>query len=76
MVIWDRIVRRKKDAKINIEGVKNKYAFKHIGKNGFKGLNATFSLQYNVMPHVGLLTYGEAGRTEPIPFPPAQQQVR
>ena len=33
----------------------------------------TFSLKYNVMPYVGLLTMGEAARTtEPLPFPPAQ----
>jgi len=76
VVIWDRIIRRKKDARINVESLKNKYAFKEISQKGFRGLNATYSLQYNVMPYVGLLTYGEAGRTEPIPFPPRQEQVR
>lgn len=31
---------------------------------------AHYSLKYNVMPYVGLLTYGEAARTpEPITFP-------
>jgi len=74
--LWDRIVRRARDAKINVEGLKNKYAFRAVDTKGFRGLNATYSLQYNIMPHVGLLTYGEAGRTEPIPFPARQQQVR
>ena len=31
---------------------------------------AHYSLKYNVMPYVGVLTYGEAARTsEPVPFP-------
>ena len=110
MVLWDRIVRRKKDARINVEGLKNKYALKAMDKKGFRcvyrafvsytvadlissGLNATFSLQYNVMPHVGeycrstvveagadaiigLLTYGEAGRTGSMAFPAPNKQVR
>lgn len=36
VVIWDRIVRRKRDAKINIEGLKNKYAFKDMSRKGFR----------------------------------------
>jgi signal peptidase complex subunit 3 len=37
---------------------------------------AHYSLRYNVMPYVGALTYGEAGRTlEPVPFPEAQRSV-
>jgi hypothetical protein len=30
VVIWDRIVKRKADARINLSGAKNKYAFKEI----------------------------------------------
>lgn len=33
---------------------------------------ASFTLKYNIMPYVGVLTTGEAARTEPIPFPPSQ----
>ena len=34
---------------------------------------ATYTLKYNIMPYVGLLTYGEAARTEePVPFPEVQ----
>lgn len=36
IVIWDRIVRRKRDARVNIEGLKNKYAFKDIARKGFR----------------------------------------
>ncbi|KAM6504226.1 Signal peptidase 22kDa subunit [Amanita muscaria] len=70
VVIWDRIVRRKEDAYINFAG-KNKYMFRELSTS-FKNVPpANFSLKYNVMPWVGLLTYGEAARTsEPIEFPP------
>lgn len=38
--------------------------------------SAHYSLKYNVMPYVGALTYGEAGRTlEPVIFPPAEESV-
>lgn len=39
------------------------------------GTNMTLALQYHVMPHVGLLRSGEAGRTTNITIPPPQQQV-
>ncbi|KAK7440376.1 Signal peptidase complex subunit [Stygiomarasmius scandens] len=68
VVIWDRIVRRKEDAAINIAG-RNKYAFREISSS-FKNAPAShYSLKYNVMPYVGALTYGEAARTsEPVDF--------
>jgi len=72
-VLWDRIVHRRSDARLNISNGKNKYAFKEI-TNTFENTTATFSLRYNVMPHVGILTYGEAGRTEPRQFPVANGQ--
>ena len=37
---------------------------------------ANYTLKYNVMPFVGVLTYGEAARvTEPIEFPLARERV-
>ncbi|KAF7979833.1 hypothetical protein HWV62_40567 [Athelia sp. TMB] len=74
VVIWDRIVRRKEDAHINVVG-RNKYAFKDIA-NSFKKVPAAhYALKYNVMPYVGALTYGEAARTlEPLEFSATQSQ--
>ena len=38
---------------------------------------ANYSLKYNVMPYVGMLTTGEAARTsEPIAFPPTQSRLQ
>lgn len=36
---------------------------------------AVFSLKYNVMPYVGLLTYGEAARTTGFEVPEALDAV-
>ncbi|KAI5118588.1 hypothetical protein M0805_008678 [Coniferiporia weirii] len=75
VVIWDRIVRRKEDAVINVEA-KSKYVLRDMAKTFENASAAHYTLKYNVMPHVGLLTYGEAGRTEePVPFPAAQRRV-
>uniref|UniRef100_A0A0W0FIN3 Signal peptidase subunit 3 n=1 Tax=Moniliophthora roreri TaxID=221103 RepID=A0A0W0FIN3_MONRR len=68
VVIWDRIVRSKEDAVINVVG-KNKYAFREISSSFKKVPSAHYTLKYNVMPYVGVLTYGEAARTtEPVTF--------
>lgn len=41
-----------------------------------KVLPAHYSFKYNVMPYVGALTYGEAGRTlEPLTFPAAEESM-
>ncbi|KAJ7211201.1 signal peptidase 22kDa subunit [Mycena pura] len=68
VVIWDRIVRRKEDAKIHVAG-RQKYAFKDL--SGFRDAAATYTLRYNMMPHVGALMYGTAGTTNgTVSFPP------
>ncbi|PSR72632.1 hypothetical protein PHLCEN_2v11516 [Hermanssonia centrifuga] len=37
---------------------------------------ANYTLRYNVMPYVGVLTYGEAARTsEAVPFPEGRSEV-
>ncbi|KAF9011112.1 signal peptidase 22kDa subunit [Cyathus striatus] len=75
VVIWDRIVRRKEDANIQVVA-KNKYMFREISHK-FKNIPpAYYSLKYNIMPYVGVLTYGEAARTnDSVEFPPVQPRV-
>ncbi|KAF9474243.1 signal peptidase 22 kDa subunit [Pholiota conissans] len=75
VVIWDRIVRRKEDAFIKFVG-KNKYMFRDPSSSFRNIPPANYSLKYNVMPYVGVLTYGEAARTsEAISFPPTQSRL-
>ncbi|RPD78844.1 hypothetical protein L226DRAFT_446135, partial [Lentinus tigrinus ALCF2SS1-7] len=72
VVIWDRIVRRKEDAQLNIAG-RNKYVFRDLSASFKDAPPAHYSLKYNVMPYVGVLTYGEAARTtDAVPFPERQ----
>ncbi|CAL1705929.1 unnamed protein product [Somion occarium] len=69
VVIWDKIVRRKEDANITITS-RNKYTFRELSSTFRNIPPAHYSLKYNVMPYVGILTYGEAARTkEPVSFP-------
>ncbi|ETW81129.1 hypothetical protein HETIRDRAFT_440637 [Heterobasidion irregulare TC 32-1] len=74
VVIWDRIVRRKEDAYIQVQG-KNKYPFRDPSEKFRNPEPAEYTLKYNLMPYVGLLTYGEAARTTPIPFPEAKERL-
>ncbi|KAM5533719.1 hypothetical protein V8D89_012592 [Ganoderma adspersum] len=72
VVIWDRIVRRKEDAQISVAG-RNKYVFREVSTSFGDVPPAHYTLKYNVMPYVGVLTYGEAARTvNPVPFPESQ----
>jgi len=74
VVLWDRIVRRKEDANI-VQSSRNKYKFRELSQS-FKNVSpAEFSLKYNVMPYVGLLTYGEAARTTGFEMPEALDAV-
>ncbi|KAH0828079.1 signal peptidase 22 kDa subunit [Lanmaoa asiatica] len=74
VVLWDRIVRRKEDANID-QSSRNKYKFRELSQS-FKNVSPTeFSLKYNVMPYVGLLTYGEAARTTGFEMPEALDAV-
>jgi len=75
VVLWDWIITRKEDAVLKVNG-RNKYKFKDLSTSFSKAKPATYYLRYNVMPYVGVLTYGEAARTtEPIPFPAPQERV-
>ncbi|KAM0786164.1 hypothetical protein ACM66B_006971 [Microbotryomycetes sp. NB124-2] len=74
VVLWDRIVRGKKYARINIADGKQKYEFKEI-TNTFRNVSAVFSLQYQAQPYVGLLTEGTLAKTEAIALPPAQRRT-
>ncbi|OAX39731.1 signal peptidase 22 kDa subunit [Rhizopogon vinicolor AM-OR11-026] len=75
VILWDRIVRRKEQAKIDVVQ-KDKYRLRDLSGSFRDVLPAQYSLKYNVMPYVGVLSYGEAARTlEPIDFPEAKDSV-
>ncbi|GAA6025262.1 hypothetical protein JCM8202_001939 [Rhodotorula sphaerocarpa] len=74
VVVWDRIIRSPKYAKLNVQDGKQKYEFKEI-TDTFSNTTATFSLQYQIQPWVGMLRGGEVVRTEPVAFPPVRRRA-
>ncbi|KAI0028598.1 hypothetical protein K488DRAFT_89589 [Vararia minispora EC-137] len=69
IVLWDDIIQRKEDALLNLRA-RNEYVIHDLSFKFAGASPLNFTLKYNVMPYVGLLTYGEAATTtKPIPFP-------
>ncbi|CAE6540436.1 unnamed protein product [Rhizoctonia solani] len=76
VVIWDRIVRRKRDSKLMIEAARAKYPIRDPSLSFKNSSDVHFTLRYNVMPWIGALTYGTGAQlTEPVPFAKVQSRV-
>ncbi|ODQ54147.1 signal peptidase 22 kDa subunit [Saitoella complicata NRRL Y-17804] len=73
VVVWDRIIQQKTQAKRRVRGEKNKYNVNDIN-GSFKDVNATYSLHWNVMPQVGLLEWASGAPSGVIEFPDAKQR--
>ena len=58
VVVWDKIVVNRRDAKFKTSGkkIRNKYALGDIA-GVFAGRNATATLHWNIQPHVGALQW-------------------
>ncbi|KAG8977333.1 hypothetical protein FRC05_001731 [Tulasnella sp. 425] len=70
VVIWDRIIRDKESAKLNLVKQRAKYPLRDYSKSWDNALPAHYTLHYDVMPYVGILTSGTAGQTtNPVKFP-------
>ncbi|POY73043.1 hypothetical protein BMF94_3881 [Rhodotorula taiwanensis] len=67
VVVWDRIIRSPKYARLNVQDGKQKYEFKEI--------TDTFR-RYQIQPWVGMLRSGEVVRTEPVAFPPVRRRTQ
>ncbi|EJD55519.1 signal peptidase 22 kDa subunit [Auricularia subglabra TFB-10046 SS5] len=76
VVIWDRIVRRKEDARLRIADQNNKYPFKDYSRSFQNATDVGFTMHYNLMPHMGLLKYGQAGAIpQRLLFPPREKKT-
>ncbi|TNY24079.1 signal peptidase 22kDa subunit [Rhodotorula diobovata] len=73
VVVWDRIVRSRRTARLRLADAKQKYEFKDLA-HSFGNTSATFALHYQVQPYVGALRGGEVVRTEPVAFPPVKRR--
>ncbi|KAG8979701.1 hypothetical protein FRB90_008000 [Tulasnella sp. 427] len=63
VVIWDRIIRDKESARLNLLNQRPKYPLRDYSKSWDNALPAHYTLHYDVMPYVGILTSGTAGQT-------------
>lgn len=67
MVLWDKIVTRKEDARIKLRALRQKYAFLDQGA-GLRGRDLNLTLSWNVMPKVGrLVTRSKSFPAGPLP---------
>eukprot|EP01106_Pelomyxa_sp_JSP_P001723 TRINITY_DN1261_c0_g1_i2.p1 TRINITY_DN1261_c0_g1~~TRINITY_DN1261_c0_g1_i2.p1 ORF type:complete len:166 (-),score=33.99 TRINITY_DN1261_c0_g1_i2:147-644(-) len=55
IVIWDTIVHSKKEALVNLTGVKSEYDFTDLSSGTMKGKLVTLTVKWMVMPVTGLL---------------------
>ncbi|KAK9378511.1 signal peptidase [Kockiozyma suomiensis] len=69
VVIWDEIITSKKDAVLSLRNTTADYVIYDVtGK--FNERTAAVSLEWNVQPHVGLLTYDKGEGRSKFTFPP------
>ncbi|CAG8437259.1 3430_t:CDS:2 [Ambispora gerdemannii] len=73
IVLWDSVIRSKEDANITLRQLRNKYNFHDISPS-FSGLNATYSLHWDIMPHVGTLKNGQVKAITEINFPAPENE--
>ncbi|CAI4624813.1 BAQ_1a_G0035510.mRNA.1.CDS.1 [Saccharomyces cerevisiae] len=59
VTFWDKIIKSKDDAVIDVNDLRSKYSIWDIEDGKFEGKDLVFKLHWNVQPWVGLLTYGE-----------------
>ncbi|KAI8581299.1 hypothetical protein K450DRAFT_232391 [Umbelopsis ramanniana AG] len=66
VVVWDKIIRDKDSAKINLRKVSNKYALIDFSQK-WRNQVANLSVHWDVTPHVGILQNGR-GDTSSVKF--------
>lgn len=69
VVFWDRIVRNKRQAKVRVPNLRNKYGFREVSRTFQNITTMDFSVHWNVMPYVGIMRHGRTNFTGPIAMP-------
>ncbi|KAF9202140.1 hypothetical protein BGZ49_007663 [Haplosporangium sp. Z 27] len=68
IVLWDTYIRRKSNAVIHKNNVRNKYSLIDVRKK-WTDVNANVSLHWNVIPYVGFMTNGHSQVSDSFTFP-------
>ncbi|XP_078086873.1 signal peptidase complex subunit 3-like isoform X2 [Mustelus asterias] len=76
VVLWDKILQRGENPRLNLPNVSPKYLFLDDG-NGLKGnQNVSLSLSWNIVPNAGILYLIPASGQKVIPLPENYDNLR
>lgn len=69
VVFWDRIVRSKRQGRVHVPNLKNKYGLREVSRTFQNITSMEFSVHWNVMPYVGVMRHGRTELTPPVTLP-------
>jgi len=76
VVLWDKIIRRGQDAKLNLQNLNTKYYFWDFGQGLLGNENVTLTLNWNVIPNAGRLDKAVGTGSHAFSFPTTYIQSR
>ncbi|KAK7930085.1 hypothetical protein WMY93_006480 [Mugilogobius chulae] len=76
VVLWDKIVLRGENTKLNLRDMKSKYFFFDDGNGLRANKNITLSLSWNVVPNAGILPLVAGHGHISLPFPDIYETPR
>ncbi|XP_022612931.1 signal peptidase complex subunit 3 isoform X2 [Seriola dumerili] len=76
VVLWDKIVLRGENTKLNLRDMKSKYFFFDDGNGLRANKNITLMLSWNVVPNAGILPLVAGSGHVSLPFPDAYEATK
>ncbi|XP_039546812.1 signal peptidase complex subunit 3 [Pimephales promelas] len=76
VVLWDRIVLRGDNTKLNLKEVKSKYFFFDDGNGLRSNKNITLTLSWNVVPNAGILPLVMGSGHKSLAFPESYEMTK
>ncbi|XP_068607298.1 signal peptidase complex subunit 3 isoform X2 [Brachionichthys hirsutus] len=76
VVLWDKIVLRGDNTKLNLKDMKSKYFFFDDGNGLRANKNITLTLSWNVVPNAGILPLVAGSGHVSLPFPDSYETTR
>uniref|UniRef100_H2M5W8 Signal peptidase complex subunit 3 n=1 Tax=Oryzias latipes TaxID=8090 RepID=H2M5W8_ORYLA len=76
VVLWDKILIRGDNAKLNLKDTKSKYFFFDDGNGLRSNKNITLTLSWNVVPNAGILPLVVGSGHVSLPFPESYENTK
>ncbi|KAA8595398.1 hypothetical protein FQN60_012533 [Etheostoma spectabile] len=76
VVLWDKIILRGENTKLNLRDMKSKYFFFDDGNGLRANKNITLTLSWNVVPNAGILPLVAGSGQVSLPFPDAYETTK